>query len=337
MANIKDIALRVGVSHATVSHVLNGVPNRASEKTKEKVLTAAAEMGYQLNWNARRLVTQKSFSLCFLIPSKLAELHGFMTQILAGCEEMARSKGFSLILATSKQEGGLGANLMFQQKLMDGVIALTHVGDDTSEFLEKKSIPFVLVMRQPSSGKCCFVDTNNYQGAFDVTEHLIEKHHHSKIAFIKGMVTDSEGPPRRYQGYLDALKKHHLQMTPDMVGEGDLTPESGYLAAQKFLSNSRPPTAIFAASDLMATGVIKAIKERGLRIPQDIAVVGFDDHAIAAHTEPPLTTVKQSFFEIGQVAAAKLIGILNKEGLVTRSNLLPAKLIIRSSCGCVEA
>ena len=327
MVKLKDVANLANVSTATVSRVLTG-RDKVSEYTKEKVLAAINELNYQPNYLGRQLRELQTSNILVVLPDLS---NPFFYDVLQGIELKAMEYGYELLLKDmkNKEKKDLDYFNYLNQKQVAGIILLA-VGeqrkiDDLSNgrlvlacaYLEKSEIPNVSI--------------NNTESAYKMTKHLISLGH-EKIAFIAGgMKTISSGD--RLKGYNQALLEAEIEINELYVKDGDYSFQSGINATEKLLELDIPPTAIFAASDQMAAGAIKYIKSKGLSVPEDIAVTGFDNIELASIIDPELTTISQPSLEIGQVAMKMMHKLISGEEILTSKVILEAKLVIRESCG----
>ncbi|CUS99148.1 LacI family DNA-binding transcriptional regulator [Candidatus Kryptobacter tengchongensis] len=330
---IKDVAKKAKVSVATVSRVINqNYP--VSEETKRRVLKAIQELNYSPNPTARSLVLKKTHTIGVVLP----DMHGeFFSEIIKEIDKKAREFGYHVLLTSSH------SNL---QELDEALISLLNGKVDgmiimnpslKSIYVETRLLrktPLVLL-------NCCgdiqnsdVILIDNYTGAYNLTKHLI-KHGHEKIAVITGPV-DNFDSIERLKGYKDALKDAGIALSPELEFHGDFTKDSGYEIMKKILVLPSKPTAIFALNDEMAIGAIQYAKKIGLKIPTDIAIVGFDDIPIAEYINPSLTTVRVPIDKVGSLAAEKLFKRIEKGSEIKFSKtILETTLIVRESCGCL--
>jgi LacI family transcriptional regulator len=205
------------------------------------------------------------------------------------------------------------------------------VDDPLVEALTNSKIPFILVGRHPTNPKVSYVDVDNVNGVVTMMNHLFQAGHR-RIATITGPQNVIAGSHRR-EGYLSALRAHNVTPEDALIVEGDFSETGGYTAMQQLLPHR--PDAVFAASDIMAVGALRAIREAGLRVPEDVAVAGFDDMPFAARTEPPLTTVRQPIQRTGALVVETLIDLIEHPDSQPQRIVLPVELIVRASCGAV--
>lgn len=330
MVTIHDVAKKAGVSTTTVSHVINQT-RFVSESAARRVRRAMQELRYQPNAVARSLRRKHTRTLGLVLPDSS---NPFFAEVARGVEDFSFQQGYNVLFGSS--DGDLekeSAYLrVFIEKQVDGLIFVA-AGESTRNIrqLQAEHLPLVVVDREFKNLVADYVVADNRHGGFLATEHLIELGHRV-IACIAGpsSVTPSG---ERATGYRDALKSHKVPFDPSLLRRGDFQAPSGFAAAQYFLARkSNRPTAIFACNDLMALGALGAIYKAGLRVPDDIAIVGFDDIALASYTSPPLTTIQQPKYEMGKLAAQILIDrITTKKKNMAQRHLLPTQLIVRES------
>lgn len=336
---LRDVAEKANVSPSTVSRILNKKDSAIpiSEETRQKVLKAVQEVGYKPNIAARRLAQRQSFALIgALVPQTVPAVlaHPFYMLALRGIAQHCQEKEYAVAIYFVDTDDEEMVDKVYPRITnipADGFI-LTSV--KTNNFIvprfQADNIPFVQIGRTPppNSPPPHFVDVNNYLGAATAVSHLIQRGHR-KIATITGPLSMAAGVDR-LQGYQDTLQRAGLPQNPDWIIFGDFEVESGYEGALRLLDNAERPTAVFAASDSMAAGVYKAVQEHGLCIPDDIAVVGFDDNPEFSFNTPPLTTVRQPIRQLG-IKAAELLLRLLRENATPENIILEPQLIVRES------
>jgi len=329
MTKIKDVARLAGVSPACVSLALNNKPY-VSQGTKERIYKAIRQLNYRPNIIARSLRKKKTTTIGLVLPDIT---NPFFPEVARGVETRAREYGFNVILCNTDADPLLEKQYIevLLAKQIDGLILTSaHSGNDLSQYA-REDCPVVLVNRELFPGKFDFVGIDNVASAKLVVNHLV-KLGHRKIAFIKGEPASSASSGR-YEGYKIALKEAGISYSEDLVKTGYLKYDGGYRATQFFLKNPSPPTAIFSANDMMALGAIDACRERGVKVPQDVAIVGFDDIWLASLKGIELTTVRQPRYLMGVRAVDLMIErITGKRGKVRRV-ILSATLVIRKTCG----
>lgn len=332
----QDVADAAGVSRTTVSLVLNDVPGtQISEETRKKIHSVARKLGYVPDAAARALVSGRTQIIGLVLIRKPHYIvsDGFLTQILDGLlEDIHRSTLrllFDIIEPKHQKEAYLN---LVRAKHIDGIIIFGPRFDDKAlEVLEKDGVPVVLIGQLPES-KIHSVDIDNFNASRTAVEHLIHLGH-KRIACVINASTEYTAAADRLAGYTQALKDAHIPYNENLIRFGDFTASSGYREMHSLFESTTDFTAVFIASDEVAIGAIAAIHERGLKIPDEIAVVGFDDLPIARYLEPPLTTVAVPALELARQASAMLIDMLSGEVGMDRRVILDTKLTIRESCG----
>jgi LacI family transcriptional regulator len=330
MVNIYDIAKKAGYSIATVSKVLNN--KKVSEKARKTVLEAVEELGYTPNSSARTLATSKSWMIGVVFAEHLGVgiAHPFFSQVIEGFKKHVELYNYDLLFLSRHMGLQEETYKHLVQRGVDGVVVVQSFGED---FLEKMGavIPAVYIDRptdQPGS-----VHSDNKHGSKLAVDYLVELGH-SKIAHIMGDKGNFAGI-QRADGFKEAMKQHGLPVKEEYLVNGGFYSYSGGREAMiRLLSLSDRPTAVVVAGDEMAIGAIKVIKEAGLRVPEDISIIGFDDISTAKHIDPPLTTIRQDKELIGQQAAIMLLNKINGELDLDppESKVVPVKLIKRESC-----
>lgn len=328
MTTIREVAERAGVSIATVSHVLNGT-RFVSGDLRARVQQAMQDLGYQPNRVARSLRSGKSHTVGLVLPDSS---NPYFAEIARAIQNTAFESGYSVLLCNTDgeldKESLYGALLI--EKQVDGVILIAagasgqHIRD-----LQRRGIPLAVVDRDSPDAFVDSVQIDNRQGGRLAAHHLYELGHR-RVACIGGPPEVYPSYDRVY-GYLDARRAAGLPDDPTLVVNANFRPDGGYEAALALLKSAEPPTAIFACNDMMAMGVIGAIVECGLRCPEDVSVVGFDDMHLARYANPPLTTVAQPKQEMGRAAMLLLLERMNTRDLPIRSPLLEAALVVRRS------
>jgi len=326
---IKDVAKLAEVHPSTVSRVINGNP-RISEKTKNKVLLIIKKLGYTPNAIARGLKTKRTHTLGMLIPDIT---NPFFSEIARGVEDAANKNSFNVILCNTDDKLKKERTYLeiLREKRVDGLILGTaHIRDKSILALENKKFPYILISRniERLNKNCIIID--DVEGGIMATEYLI-KLGHRRIAHITGPLK-TRSALNRLKGYKLALKKHEIEYKDELVGEGDFRIKGGYQVMKRFLKLTEPPTAIFAANDLIALGAMQAIQKKNFHIPEDFSVIGFNDIELASFIYPPLTTIRQPILEMGNLAVKMLLRIIIEKEFNQRRIILQPKLIIRESC-----
>ena len=326
---LKDIAAIVGVSESTVSRVLNGIP-RASEKTSKRILEVARSLKYTPNEVARSLAKQKTHIIGLII----SDIYNpYFASVTGGIEEIAGLYGFNLIIATTggQEEEELKYITILKEKRVDGMIFMSgRMPEICEKTLIETLIPTVVVARQVKEEILPSIHIDNVTESYQAVEYLI-KLGHRKIAMISGNLGDIESGYNRWLGYKKALADYKLPYRAELLQQGDFRMNSGKIAMSKLLQQNNTPTAVFAASDAMGVGAIKAAKEAGLRIPDDISIMGFDNNIISRACDPELTTIGQPVKDLGKNAMEILNKVIKGEKLEKMTYYLPCELIIRES------
>lgn len=327
---IVDVAREASVSYSTVSRVVNNFPHVKPE-TRERVEAAMAKLGYVVNLKARSLAGGRSQVVGMLIYELDTSYH---VEIVKGVDAEIANSDYDLMLSTTHKRKGKESTYVTQltQGMADGLLIVlprnleAYKGD-----LDRKRFPYVLIDHPGlECDDCSAVLTANWQGAYDATRYLIELGHR-RIGFVTGFIEVASAQDR-LAGYQTALRDHGLLVDPELICKGDFLEQSGYEAGLKFLQLTRPPTAVFASSDMCAFGVMKALEEAGCRVPEDISIMGFDDIPEASYMRPMLTTVRQPLRSMGQAATRILIERIEDPTLPTKRVEFPTELIVRESC-----
>lgn len=330
MATIKDIARRAGVSTSTVSHALNGTRYVDPEK-RRRIEQAAHELRYSPNTLASSLRRRRTLTIGVIVPD-IGNF--FFAAIVEGLEQILGKAGYTFILCDSSEEFARERSLLrlLAQKRVDGmIIAPSGMSDDYKGFPWEFDGPIVFIDRLPD-GKIPVdaVLVDNIGGAKAGVEHLIARGHR-EIAIITGLPGLST-TRERFQGYHEALLANGIQYNHNLSKQGDSRLSSGHRLMLELL-REQSPTAVFVVNNLMTIGAVLAIKEHGLKIPNDIAVLGFDDYNWARITDPPLSVVRQPAEQIGIHAAEILLNrIKNGPGKKRRIVRLETTLVLRESC-----
>ena len=328
-ATIRDIADAAGVSIATVSRVLNDRPD-VSPVTREAVLRVVREQGFSMNRNARALSGGRTGLIGVTLPMVHVE---YFSKILWGASEALYEHEMRTVLCPTMHERDREVNLLEQllQGTTDGaLLLLTKESNDALRALERKGYPFVVLdPRHPVDERTPVVSAAHWAGAKAATEHLLSLGH-SRI----GAITGPHGwvaSVHRLDGYQTALAGAGVLTDPQLIAKGNFTSESGHAAAAELLGLAEPPTAIFAFNDEMAVGAMRAATERGLRLPDDLSIVGFDDVEKAGLVTPALTTVRQPLAEMGRMAVSLLTRLLERQPIEAMRVELATKLVVRDS------
>lgn len=325
---IVEVAAQAGVSFGTVSRVINN-DIHVKPETRERVLETMHKLNFVANRQARSLAGGKSNIIGMLVPDLGT---GYIGEIIRGIDAEVGMAGYDLILYTTHRtetkEAGYVANLA--QGMVDGLLlVLPRNPAHYTGTLAARNIPFVLIDHQGTGENCAAIGATNWQGAYNATDCMI-KMGHRRIGFITGSL-DLGAALDRLDGYKTALNTNHLQIDPDLIYEGSFNQPDGYTGANCLLDLKNPPTLIFASNDVMAMAAMDAVRERGLKVPEDISILGFDDIPQASQVRPALTTVRQPLEQMGRVAVQMLLEILKNSDSRPRRIELPTELIIRDS------
>jgi LacI family transcriptional regulator len=326
---IYDVADEAGVSDATVSRVLNNKGN-VRDSTRRRVLEAADRLGYIANVQARLLAGGKSRIIGLLVPGLD---NAYMAEIVRGIDLELSQADYEMILYTTRRRSANEASYLqhIAQSVSDGLLLVVPLlSREYFHKLNELSYPYVLIDEFDETENSFSVDATNIQGAYDATQYLIELGH-KRIAFIKG-ISGLHSAEQRYAGYLNALQAHDIPVRHDYIMDGDFLRQSGYEQTRKLLRLPEPPTAIFAANDIMALASMDAIRDENLDIPGDISVIGFDDIPQAYTTHPKLTTVRQPLEQMGRIGVQLLIKQLENPDRSPERITLATELIIRDTC-----
>ncbi len=334
-ATIFDVANRAGVSISTVSRVLHN-KDRVHPDTRARVWEAVEALQYQANAFASGLAMQRTHMLGFVVPQINDP---FFLEIVRGVEEQASAAGYSLLIASQPQQVGEHRYLqLFQRSYVDAMVLVAiDVSLPQVEQILARGVPVVLV-QQDAGVRVPTVLADNYAGARALAEHLVSVHGYRRIAYIAGTNVTPDNA-QRLQALRDVLAEHGVALAPEAVVQGDYLRGSGIRAMRQLLQHRPWPEAVFAANDQMASDAILAIREQGLSVPHDIAVVGFDDVPLASYVVPALTTVHQPVYELGVQAGRIALGMIGDETAVNHPVrvTLPTTLVVRNSCGCSGA
>ncbi len=335
-----DVARMAGVSRTTVSLVLNNVPGvKISQATRQRVLEAARKLNYHPNVTGRKLASGKAYTVGFVLRQSPEQVFAdaFLVQVMLGVEQAVARYGFHVLLKPLQPEESGGYARLINENHVDGIILSGPLQDDREiVHLYEDGIPVMLMGQLPETD-IPFVDVDAVEGAAKAVRHLVQLGRR-RIAMITNASLEYTSAQQRKAGYVQALHEAGMSTDDALLREGDYTPASGYSAMRDLLTTSPPPDAVFIASDVVAMGALRAIKRAGLRIPEDIAVVGFDDVPLAGYYDPPLTTVHLPAYGLGWTAAERLVRLIQGESLDKPTLFLDSELIVReSSVGYREA
>lgn len=333
---IRELARRSGVSVGTVSRALNGYAD-VSPRTRERIVRLARELDYTPAAAARSLVTRRSHVVGVFLetgdgPPDLRHL--LLHEVLLGLEHEARAQGYDLLLLASERAGGgYGEHSPLKRARhhgVDGAVLLGVDGEDAEiRRLARSGLPCVGVDIAAGGPATEYVTSDNAAGTAAAVGHL-HALGHRRIATITGRIETPPGADR-LKGYRDALRAHGLAYRDEYVAYGDFSVGSGAPAMTRLLDADEPPTAVVCASDPMALAAIRAIADRGLAVPRDVSIVGFDDIPLAGHVHPPLTTVRQDRARLGAEAGRALARLIAGGSAATDARPVPVALVVRAS------
>ena len=328
-----DVAKLAGVSRTTVSFVLNNVPGISiSEATRQRVADAARRLNYHPDSTARKLASGKSHTLGLVLRQSPEQVFAdaFLPQVILGLGQAAAHEGFHVLLSPLAPDNHSGYAALIHAKHVDGIV-LSGPRQDDSELIDlyREGVPVMLMGQLPGSD-IPFVDVNAIRGAVDAVTHLIDLGH-QRIAMITNAPLEYTSAQHRLAGYRQALEQGDIEYDEALVRTGNFTPASGLQAMTELLQIKPRPTAAFVASDVVAMGAMQAIKRASLAIPDDIAVVGFDDVPLADFYDPPLSTVRLPAYGLGWAAGERLVRLIQGEELSQYEVFLETRFIQRES------
>ncbi|CAH8716928.1 LacI family transcriptional regulator [Paenibacillus thiaminolyticus] len=329
--SIFDVAKKAGLSVVTVSRVLNNAQT-VREKNRQKVLQAMKELDYHPNAAARSLAKGKT-GVIGMIVTTLQD--SFLDSIVQTVSSLLKDHGYYLALSVANypQEEGVGRDFIEEDRV-DGLLLLSPIHElSYLTELRNRNIPFVLIDHQTVQPDVHGVTVDNYTGGYEATRHLVELGHRS-IAHIQGpgfFLSSIE----RERGFRQALDEAGLE--PFAVEPGEFSIESGYQAVRQWLDQGQLPTALFAADDFTALGAINALTEAGLRVPEHMSIVGYDDQVLASELRPRLTTMRQPAEQIGKAAVDMLVKQMNGVSLTNRTVRLNSEIIVRESTAAPQS
>lgn len=327
MSNIREVARLAGVSVATVSRTLKS-PERVLPDTRDRVNAAVEQAGYRPNLMAIQFRSRKTANLVILVPHIA---NSFFARVISGAQQAAQAAGYRVLLCDTQGQEAIErefAELVYAHQA-DGVIQLRAFDPFDATEGSIDPAPLVNACEVLAQGPYPTISLDNYSAAREMTEHLLGLGH-CRIGLING---PSSSPLTRDRlcGYEAALRQAGIALDPLLVCQGDFSLQAGYDGAARLLASAGRPTALFCESDEMAIGALKRIKEMGLRVPQDVSLAGFDDIAMAAYCDPPLTTISQPAESFGRRAVEMVIALIEKQPLAERHMILPYRLTLRDS------
>ncbi|MGE5926691.1 MAG: LacI family DNA-binding transcriptional regulator [Gemmatimonadota bacterium] len=330
MITIKDVAREAGVSVATVSRVYSG-RDPVSEHTRIRVCAVGARLGYAPHGAAQSLITNRTSTIGVLLP----DLHGeFFSEVIRGIDQTARREGYHLLLSSAHQDpAAMEAALRAMRGRVDGMIIMSP---DLAARSQLASLPFrfpIVLLNSADAGRHAGTITiANFDGAYAMVRHLVSLGHR-RIAMLCGTTGNLDAAERR-RGFRAALEDAGIDRCTELELDGDFDEHSGFAAAERMLALDPLPSAVFAANDSMAIGALFAFRRAGLRVPDDIALAGFDDIPTARYMDPPLTSVHVDISALGERATRRLLAAMSDPAAIHGTGeVLPAQLVVRGSCG----
>ncbi len=335
MATMADVAARAGVSVATVSRALSGDPKQVSAPVLQRIVDAAAELDYIPN-NLARNMRSGTARILGLVISDIG--NPFFTAVARGAEDVAQRHGYSMVLSNTdenpeRESASLG--VMAAERAAGVIIATTNESGAALRRYQSMGLVVVAIDRHVADLHTDSVVVDNEGAAHDAVSHLLRLGH-QRIAIVGGPI-DAETARERLRGYERALREARVPVVPELVCSGDFREGSGRAVTRSLLDLPDPPTAIFAVNNLTTIGVLGALREHGVRVPDEISVVGFDDIPTSELLEPPLTAVRQPTYRMGAKAAGLLIRRLREPDVAIQEVVLTASLVVRGSTGAVPS
>lgn len=326
---IKDVARHANVSIATVSRIINNQVGY-SEKTKKKVLDAIEELGYQPNAVARGLINKRTHTIGVLFPELASTL---VTDILRGIEKTTHEAGSSVIVCHTESEGKKTMKYLqlLNEKQIDGIIFTSSpLVEEYYEYIKKMNVPIVLLSTETYAYPVPYVKVNDRHAAYTATQYLINKGH-KKIGMLCGNIEDVVSGKPRFEGFKSALEDHNIPFdNNNVIFNKAFNFYDGVEGFKALVKQAPDLTAVFAASDEMAIGAISSAYELGIKVPEELSIIGYDNLSIAEMSIPPLTTVAQPLSEMGEMAAKMLFELLDSDKTV-ESRIMPHKIVERKS------
>ena len=327
---IKDIARQLNISVSTVSRAIRNASD-VNKETKQAVLNLVAELNYQPNQLALSLRNKQTHTIGVIVPN----LDYVLSMMVRGIDEVALEAGYTVMICQSNES--FGREILNTRRLLESLVDgfIISVSSETKNFdhikkIQEKEIPMVVCDRVTPHLKAPSVRIDNEDGGFQATEHLIEQGY-KRIAILAGP-KNLDISNKRMEGYLSALKKNKIKPDPSLIMHCDFNQDYAFFATEELLSMKKRPDAIFTISDRMAIGAMLAIKKKGLIMPDDIGLVGFNDEPILNLVSPTISSVEQPFFEMGKTTAKLFIECMhNKEDMSNVEKVLKTKLHIRES------
>lgn len=336
VVTLRDIARAVGVSPSAVSMALADHP-RISAATKSEVRLAADRLGYVANSAARALRAKRADTIALVVPHTVQHVfgHAYFMHLLVGVTSISNSRDSFLVVSTNSDErhGVAAFARVLRSGAADGIIvASAAINDQTVQRLVEAALPVVLVGRAPHLSNAASVGVDDIAGAVKATRHLLVEHGARRIGHISGPL-EHQSAVDRYDGFRSAIAEYQEPCVQGLA-VGDFSEDAGRVAVGKLFDIRSDWQAIFAANDEMAYGALLELRRRGIRVPEDVALVGYDDFGMARITTPALTTVRVPAEELGRRATEQLFNFIHAPPLKRTQTVLPVDLVVRESCGC---
>lgn len=333
MANIYDVARLANVSTTTVSKVLSNTPY-VSAPTRQRVLDAMQQLHYSPNLAARGLTSNRTYVIGLIVPDESDDSFKdpYILEIIHGVERVANDNGYNVLLSIArKADAHTTYDRFLRPGYIDGIVTLERFAGAIAEReLDAHNIPRVSIGYREDGQEINAIHSDDRLGAYEGVKHLLELGHR-RIGVISGPTNYIVAVAARLQGVHDALAEYNLQLGGECVTYGDFSIQSGYQAVIPLLEIEPRPTAIFAMNDRMALGAMRQASERGIRVPADLSLVGFDDVSLAEVIDPPLTTIRQFPLELGAIATQHLFSLINNDTTQFPAVVVPVELVVRAS------
>ena len=329
MSTIKDVAKLAGVSTATVSRVINS-PGRVNPKTLESVYRAMKICRYKYNALARGFATKRSYTIGLIVPTITNPVFSDSTR---GVQDFANEKGYHVILGNSDYQYEKESTLIdvFRERQVDGlIITSTDLEGNALKNLLNDAFPFVLLYSSVKNGQMSCIGVDNFSGGYLAAKHLVDLNH-CRIGMLAGKFHFSDRSFNRWCGYKKCLKDHRIFYDADLVVQTRYGLEEGKEGLKKIFSKGDPPTAVFCSNDMLAIGAIEGARQLGLRVPQNVSIIGFDDMQISSFISPTLSTITQPTYEMGRTGAEVLLNRLENKLQEPVHKFLDIKLVARES------
>ncbi len=332
---IKDVAKKAQVAPSTVSRVIADSP-RISEKTKRKVRKVMEELGYHPNINARSLAVKATQTIGLVMARSTSQsMHNpFFPEVIRGISAYCRQKEYSISMTTGETAEEIFQDVvkMVQGSRVDGMLVLYSRKDDrVVQYLKEIDFPFVLIGKPPAENAgITYVDNNNYRAARELTDYLIGLGH-EKIAYIGGDVKLTV-TQERFNGYSEAMRLANFAVSDDYVKYIAFEREEGKRAVNEIMDLPQPPTALIVADDLVALGVLSALQEKQIKVPEEVSVVSFNNALISELASPPLTTVDINIFQLGFEAAKCVLELVEQPEMMSKHVIVPTAIVKRETC-----